>query len=83
MHHSYKHISFKLISILLFAILLLSTIAFTDLNKSYAAQKSNQLEINVKNDKVPQKVQNLAQQQYKGYAQALDKQKIANLVTIN
>lgn len=75
MHHSYKHISFKLISILLFAILLLSTIAFTDLNKSYAAQKSNQLEINVKNDKVPQKVQNLAQQQYKGYAQALDKQK--------
>ncbi|POC80789.1 cysteine protease, partial [Vibrio vulnificus] len=45
MHHSYKHISFKLISILLFAILLLSTIAFTDLNKSYAAQKSNQLEI--------------------------------------
>ncbi|MCF7593943.1 cysteine protease staphopain [Staphylococcus warneri] len=75
MHHSYKHISFKLISILLFAILLLSTIAFTDLNKSYAAQKSNQLEINVKNDKVPQKVQNLAQQQYQGYAQALDKQK--------
>lgn len=75
MHHSYKHISFKLISIPLFAILLLSTIAFTDLNKSYAAQKSNQLEINVKNDKVPQKVQNLAQQQYKGYAQALDKQK--------
>ena len=75
MHHSYKYISFKLISILLFAILLLSTIAFTDLNKSYAAQKSNQLEINVKNDKVPQKVQNLAQQQYKGYAQALDKQK--------
>ena len=75
MHHSYKHISFKLISILLFAILLLSTIAFTDLNKSYAAQKSNQLEINVKNDKVPQKVQNLAQQQYKGYTQALDKQK--------
>ncbi|MBE9429604.1 C47 family peptidase [Staphylococcus warneri] len=75
MHHSYKHISFKLMSILLFAILLLSTIAFTDLNKSYAAQKSNQLEINVKNDKVPQKVQNLAQQQYKGYAQALDKQK--------
>ena len=75
MHHSYKHISFKLISILLFAILLLSTIVFTDLNKSYAAQKSNQLEINVKNDKVPQKVQNLAQQQYKGYAQALDKQK--------
>ncbi|MEN2381201.1 C47 family peptidase [Staphylococcus warneri] len=75
MHHSYKHISFKLISILLFAILLLSTIAFTDLNKSYAAQKSNQLEINVKNAKVPQKVQNLAQQQYKGYAQALDKQK--------
>ncbi|MGK9069902.1 C47 family peptidase [Staphylococcus warneri] len=75
MHHSYKHISFKLISILLFATLLLSTIAFTDLNKSYGAQKSNQLEINVKNDKVPQKVQNLAQQQYKGYAQALDKQK--------
>lgn len=75
MHHSYKHISFKLISTLLFAILLLSTIAFTDLNKSYAAQKSNQLEINVKNDKVPQKVQNLAQQQYQGYAQALDKQK--------
>ena len=75
MHHSYKYISFKLISILLFAILLLSTIAFTDLNKSYAAQKSNQLEINVKNDKVPQKVQNLAQQQYKGYTQALDKQK--------
>lgn len=79
MHHSYKHISFKLISILLFAILLLSTIAFTDLNKSYAAQKSNQLEINVKNDKVPQKVQNLAQQQYKGYAQALDKQKNSQL----
>ena len=48
MHHSYKHISFKLISILLFATLLLSTIAFTDLNKSYGAQKSNQLEINVK-----------------------------------
>ncbi|MBY6180858.1 C47 family peptidase [Staphylococcus warneri] len=79
MHHSYKHISFKLISILLFAILLLSTIAFTDLNKSYAAQKSNQLEINVKNDKVPQKVQNLAQQKYKGYAQALDKQKNSQL----
>lgn len=79
MHHSYKHISFKLISILLFAILLLSTIAFTDLNKSYAAQKSNQLEINVKNDKVPQKVQNLAQQQYKGCAQALDKQKNSQL----
>ncbi|MEX2948760.1 C47 family peptidase [Staphylococcus warneri] len=75
MHYSYNKAPFKLLSILLLTVLILSIGAFINQNGAHAEQKSTQLEINIKSDKVPQKVENLAQKQYKGYAQALDKQK--------
>ncbi|MFW2643548.1 cysteine protease staphopain B, partial [Staphylococcus aureus] len=74
MNSSYKSRVFNIISIIMVSMLILSLGAFANNNKAKADSHSKQLEINVKSDKVPQKVKDLAQQQFAGYAKALDKQ---------
>lgn len=69
-----KYKLFKLLTFSIIVALLLSLSAITNIKTAQANQDSDQLEINVKSNKVPQKVEQLAQQQYVGYAQALDKQ---------
>lgn len=69
-----KYKLFKLLTFSIIVALLLSLSAISNIKTAQANQDSDQLEINVKSNKVPQKVQQLAQQQYVGYAQALDKQ---------
>ncbi|HEI1234722.1 TPA: cysteine protease staphopain B [Staphylococcus aureus] len=73
MNSSYKSRVFNIISIIMVSMLILSLGAFANNNKAKADSHSKQLEINVKSDKVPQKVKDLAQQQFAGYAKALDK----------
>ncbi|OMH91657.1 C47 family peptidase [Staphylococcus argenteus] len=65
---------FNIISIALISLLILSLGAFANNNNAKADSQSKQLEIKVKSDKVPQKVDDLAHQQFSGYAKALDKQ---------
>ncbi len=74
MNSSCKSRVFNIISIIMVSMLILSLGAFANSNKAKADSHSKQLEINVKSDKVPQKVKDLAQQQFAGYAKALDKQ---------
>ncbi len=74
MNSSCKSRIFNIISIIMVSMLILSLGAFANNNKAKADSHSKQLEINVKSDKVPQKVKDLAQQQFAGYAKALDKQ---------
>lgn len=74
MNSSCKSRVFNIISIIMVSMLILSLGAFANNNKAKADSHSKQLEINVKSDKVPQKVKDLAQQQFAGYAKALDKQ---------
>lgn len=74
MNSSYKSRVFNIISIIMVSMLILSLGAFANNNKAKADSHSKQLEINVKSDKVPQKVKDLAQQQFAGYAKALDEQ---------
>lgn len=69
-----KYKLFKLLTFSIIVALLLLLSAITNIKTAQANQDSDQLEINVKSNKVPQKVEQLAQQQYVGYAQALDKQ---------
>ncbi|HCV0522044.1 TPA: cysteine protease staphopain B [Staphylococcus aureus] len=73
MNSSCKSRIFNIISIIMVSMLILSLGAFANNNKAKADSHSKQLEINVKSDKVPQKVKDLAQQQFAGYAKALDK----------
>lgn len=83
MNSSYKSRVFNIISIIMVSMLILSLGAFANNNKAKTDSHSKQLEINVKSDKVPQKVKDLAQQQFAGYAKALDKQSNAKLVNMN
>lgn len=74
MNNSCKTRIFNIISIALISLLILSLGAFANNNNAKADSQSKQLEIKVKSDKVPQKVDDLAHQQFSGYAKALDKQ---------
>ncbi|MBE5661729.1 cysteine protease [Staphylococcus sp. SS35] len=74
MNNSCKTRIFNIISIALISLLILSLGAFANNNNAKADSQSKQLEIKVKSDKVPQKVDDLAHQQFAGYAKALDKQ---------
>lgn len=73
MNNSCKTRIFNIISIALISLLILSLGAFANNNNAKADSQSKQLEIKVKSDKVPQKVDDLAHQQFSGYAKAFHK----------